>query len=1040
MPLSTGIYEEVINSAIQASLSQLDKERFSLEIEKIDSAESSLLFSKYMAEVIQKGLLIMKETNGEERSLESQIYACNEIIDQISNIINDDQFINFKIEEDAKLLMAIWDKSKASLKARPETSIAVSTLFTGNKLEPQIVNELKKEILSADNIDFLVSFIKWSGLRLIIEELREHCLTKSLRIITTTYTGATDLKAIIELAKLPNVKIKISYDVRSERLHAKSYIFHRNSGYSTVYVGSSNLSSSAITGGLEWNIKFTQKDLPRVLDNVNASFETYWNDPKFETFKVEDEEKLRKALKDERSGKEGDDQYLFDIQPYDYQREILDELLAERTLHNRYRNLIVAATGTGKTVVSAFDYKRYRESNLGKPNRFLYVAHRREILEQSMKKFRAILRDNNFGELFDGLNHPSRLDHIFISIQTFKSQKLINMVDPEYYDYIIVDETHHGAAPSYSDLLIYFKPKILLGLTATPERMDGLDIKEYFDHTIASEIRLPEAIDRGLLVPFHYFGITDSVDLKSIKFERGRYDVTELNALFVNNQTRAITIIDAVNRYVTKIDDVIGLGFCVSKDHARFMAQMFNDAGIVSYALTDESSKNERSDVGRRLENGEIKLIFSVDLYNEGVDIPKVNTVLFLRPTESMTVFLQQLGRGLRLSPGKEVLTVLDFIGQANQKYSFENKFRSITEIGYKSIKSQVETQFTSLPKGCYIELERVARDHILQNINDAIINKKNIIQRIRSFYEDNNQSISMSSFVKFNNLELGDIYSKGTFSNLCREAGINIDGYNPTKERTYCDVFFKISHIDSRRWIDNLRFLLANDILSLDNSQKRFLLMLYYNFNIGYRNESQFASEIDFLNAIKSDSAFYRELVELLNIRYNEIKFVDEPVDLGFDNALDLHCTYSRDEVLTGLGVNTLQYRKELREGALYVANKDIDIFFINIIKSEKDFSPTTMYEDYVISDLLFHWQSQNKTSVTSSVGLRYLNERKQGGKVLLFVREIKKRNGLAEPYYYLGKANYENHYGDRPISFVWRLEKPIAPHILEKIKKNEN
>jgi superfamily II DNA or RNA helicase len=948
---------------------------------------------------------------------------------------DENELLDSYIDTDAQRLLAIWEnKSIESLNNKkipvhPDTSISISTLFTGGRLEPQMVNELKKEILSSDRIDLLVSFIKWSGLRLIIKELEEFCVEKPLRIVTTTYMGATEVKAMMELARLPNTEIKISYDTRSSRLHAKAYIFFRNSGFSTAYIGSSNLSCVALSGGLEWNVKVTEKDLPHILKNVNATFDTYWNDQDFKIFTKDDENTLRVAIEKETRGDFVDNGYMFDIEPFPFQTEILEELEAERKIHNRFRNLIVAATGTGKTVISAFDYRRYCRANPGKPNRLLFVAHRREILLQSLTCFRGVLRDNNFGEVFDGINKPSNFDHLFISIQTFNSQEFVTKTGPDYYDFIVVDETHHSAASSYQELLTYYKPKILLGLTATPERMDGSDIREYFDNVIASEIRLPEAINRGLLVPFQYFGITDNVDLSSIKFERGKYDVNELSQVYVNNRARAVSIIDSVKKYVTEIDNVIGLGFCVTKEHARFMESMFNEAGISSMALTDESAKDERQNAKKRLASSEIKFIFSVDLYNEGVDIPEVNTVLFLRPTESLTIFLQQLGRGLRVFPGKEELTVLDFIGQANKQYSFERKFQVLIEGGYKSVADQIENGFSSLPNGCYIQLEKIAREYILDNIHNAIINKNNIINKIKTYEGKSSEKVHLTEFLNYFGLTPRDIYSRSTLSGLYKDAGIIDTDISVERNAFYAKAFLRISHIDSRRWISTIKYLLNNDVKKLDPIQEKLILMLFYNFYNKKPIEMGFPDMITVIQSFRKESVFCEELIQLLDYRYNKIKFLDEPVDIGYENALDLHCTYSREDILTGLGVNSLKHRQESREGVFYFKEQDIDIFFINLQKSEKDFSPTTMYEDYAISDRLFHWQSQSKTSDTSITGQRYITDRKSGGRVLLFVRDVK-----SEPYIFLGKANYESHQGSRPISIVWKLEKPMPPHILER------
>ena len=411
-----------------------------------------------------------------------------------------------------------------------------------------MLSELNKEILSCDSIVLLVSFVKWSGIRCLIESLEEAALNgKKIRIITTSYMGATDEKAIYELAKLPNIEIKISYDTERTRLHAKAYMFKRNTGFTTAYIGSSNISNVALTSGLEWNIKITEQDSFDIVKKFEATFESYWNDGEFVLFTGTDEDKLklRMALRKENKEEEKENNFLFDIKPYSYQKEILERLDAERKLFNKNKNLVIAATGVGKTVISAFDYKNYCKENKGQVNRLLFVVHREEILKQARDTFRAILKNNNFGELMVGGKTPENIDHLFVSIQSLNSKKLFEVTSEDYYDFIIVDEFHHAAAPSYQKLLSYYKPKILLGLTATPERNDEKEIFSYFEDRIGAEIRLPEAIDRKLLSPFQYFAVTDNIDLSKVKWTRKGYDIAELSNVYTNDDLRVSQIVNS---------------------------------------------------------------------------------------------------------------------------------------------------------------------------------------------------------------------------------------------------------------------------------------------------------------------------------------------------------------------------------------------------------------------------------------------------------------------------------------------------------------
>lgn len=1048
MDLHPGLYEQVINNELNNELSKINDN--CKAIAPIDKYEYPDVLSRYVASIIQKGL---KNLSDSREDISVQIKLVNDIVKLIQKATNEDDFGNMIIDLEAKQLLALLSQSDprlvigktASDIERPETSIAKSSLFTGARQEPQMFTELRKEIASSDRIDMLVSFIKWSGLRLIIDELGKFTSNGGrLRVITTSYMGATDIKAVEELRKLPNTELKISYNTETTRLHAKAYVFFRETGFTTAYVGSSNLSNAALSSGLEWNTKVTKRDLPETIDKIEATFEYYWNDREFEFYSEKQKERFAKALKAEKYFDANNDAiYTMDIRPYSYQSQILDKLDAERKIHGRMRNLIVAATGTGKTVISALDYRNFRKENPSKRSHLLFVAHREEILKQSMYTFRAILRNANFGDMFVGNHKPNSIENLFISIQTLNSQNFTEKTSDDFYDYIIVDEFHHAAAPTYKKLLSYYKPKILLGLTATPERMDGKNILEYFDNHIAAEIRLPEAIDRKLLCPFQYFGITDTVDLDTLKWSAGGYDKKELSNIYTLSgftaTRRADYVVSSLLRYVTDIAFVKGLGFCVSIEHACFMSRHFNEHGIPSISLTGKSTDDERNTARDKLVNGDIKFIFVVDIYNEGVDIPEVNTVLFLRPTESLTIFLQQLGRGLRLSENKECLTVLDFIGQANKKYNFESKFASLLSNTNHSVSNEIKNGFVSMPKGCYIQLEEKAAKYILDNIKAAYGNTSGLVSHIASFEEDSGKKLSLSNFLDYYHLDPRMIYKFASFSRLCANAKVTKDFSEPLED-TLTKAFSKFAIMDSRRWISFLLDTLPRignlDFNTISDLEKRMVQMFYvtvWSKTADNWSDREIQSN---LKSLSSSKVLLHELIKLLQYRLEKIDFVDLNVDLGFDCPLDLHCTYTRDQILVAMD---FMKPSTVREGVKWLPDKHLDVFFITLNKSDKDYSPTTMYNDYSINETLFHWQSQSTTDEKSKTGQRYIHHKELGSKILLFVREFKsdRLSKNAEAYTFLGLANYVKHEGSKPMNITWRLKNPIPAKFLAKTNK---
>ena len=1034
--MKNGIYEELITQIVSQKIEELGKDNFYINKTSIDKAEASKLLSQHLHHTIKRAFDLLKNKN----KVEQQIKIANKIISLLQDEIENEKFVDDLVVIEGEILNAVFSKAEShfvnfDLKLKeimPSTRLTHSELFTGGNVGISLESELKKEILSADRVDLLVSFIKWKAIVILREAFKEFTTRGGkLRVITTTYMGATDAKAIDELNKLPNTEIKISYNNSNERLHAKAYLFYRNSGFHTGYIGSSNFSRSALTDGLEWNVKVTTKEIPHIIDKFKKTFESYWNDTEFELYDASKFDDLGKSLLQSKFGKSTQEIVnFFDLKPYHYQSEILEKLKIEREVHNSWRNLVVAATGTGKTMISAFDFKNYRQNN--PTAKFLFIAHRIEILRQSIHTFRNVLKDQNFGELFGDGYMPTQKNVIFATIQTLTNQ-LESFSSPIYYDYIILDEVHHSSAKTYQKVIDYFQPKILLGLTATPERMDGKDILKDFNYRTAAEIRLPDALNHKILCPFQYFGISDSIDYSKIKWNNGRYDTQELTKVLTANDIRVGNIIDNLNKYTKDIREVKAIGFCASIEHAKFMKKKFVKNGLNAEYLTSENSK-DRMDIIHKFKSGEINYLFVVDIFNEGIDIPEIDTVLFLRPTESLTIFLQQLGRGLRLQEGKDVLTVLDFVGHARKEYDYENKFRALIGKTNTTVKHEIEKDFPHLPLGSSIVLEKQAKEHILNNIRQATdMNKRRLIRLMNNFTNHTTLALTLENFLKIYNLELKHIYKNHTFTSLKSEAfalkfeQINFDRYKSmisnkwmvTESISYFKFILKL--IEVKFDLNKLPKQAENNLMAL---------MLYYDF---YQDAIPDLNLLDGIKQIGRNKEMVSEMQSFLNVKINHIGYEEIPFTEVSDSfPLKIHSRYTRDQILVAIGLSTIKKISTNREGVALNKKQNLEALFINLKKSEEDFSPTTMYDDYAINETLFHWQSQNKTSPKSSTGLSYINQEATGKTILLFIRESKNNaDGFTQGYVFIGPAKYIEHEGSKPMSIKWELKEPM-PHYL--------
>ena len=1031
MILREGVYENLITNELQQDMKQAEIEGLVCKQEEIDKAESPSMLTEHIAKIIRNRLSDEKLTKEEKTAF------INRLIDSLEE--NSDE----KIINNNRMLAAVISKpEEATLNAtkqtliRPLTGFRTSSLFTGGQSAVPLNAEIERDIASADRINLIVSFLKLSGINLFYDQLKKFCTQPNhkLRIITTTYCGVTDAKAVERLAALPNTEIRISYHAKIERLHAKAYIFERNSGYSTAYIGSSNLSKSAQTDGLEWNIRVTNTENPHIIKTALATFNLYWNSQNFEDFKEGGVEKLYKELDKQRNPQELQTGSLVKYTILPHQKQILDRLIAIRD-EGIKRNLIVAATGTGKTVISAFDYKLFAENN-PQENRILFVAHRQEILTQSRNTYRSVLCDANFGDVWVGQYRPSNgIDHLFISVQTFNSkfEEIFSTIPTDYYHYIVIDEAHHLVADSYRKILEHFSPQLLIGLTATPERMDGVSLLPDFDNQISAEIRLPMALHEGLLTPFQYLCISDNTDLTDNDLMQGnRYIATKLSEKLCNKE-RVGLIIDRLKFYLPDEQKCKALGFCATKEHAQYMAECFTTYGFNADYLTADRN-DVRNILNQKLAKGEINYLFVVDIFNEGVDIPEVDTVLFLRPTESLTIFLQQLGRGLRLAPGKQQLTVFDFVAQLNNKYDFTSKFRSLMIRKDESIIDQIKEGFTLLPHGCTIHMEEKARQYVLEKITDAIYDKRRLVQELRSY----DHVPTLKEFLDNNGQDIRLIYKgKRCWSSLKREAGL-CSYTNDENTKRFQNNLSNLTHTNTASYLHFVLKIVSNldAIHFTDEREHTYGMMLYYTLFGEKISKIGVNSVEEAIGRLKSFPIFINEIKEICEYLLANIEIRTFAVGEGMPLALEQYGIYSREEIFTIFGCQNADKKMQGYVAGIYnVKELNTELFFVTLNKSEKDFSATTMYDDYIVSENQFHRKSQN-TDTHQGSGKRFVQQAINKKKFVLFVRETTKDGfGNTNPFYCFGLIDYISSYDNKPMSIDWRLHHPILPKFVKAV-----
>lgn len=1026
--LPEGLYELLNTDALGDHLSRA--EELQPIFADVNDEDSPDILSRHVADAVRRALVAAKPTE--------RVALANKLLQELNT--------GDRIAPGPTQLQSLHrpDTLKRRNLRRPTTKLSHSALLTNSKDDPNLAAELRTEIESANTVDLLCAFVRWTGLRLLepaLQQLKER--GAKLRVITTTYMGATERRAIDELINRYGAEVKINYETQATRLHAKAWLFRRNSGFDTAYVGSSNLSQAALLDGLEWNVRLSSIGTPALLQKFEVTFDSYWEQRAFQSYDPErDGEKLDAALErngGRRTAAPGAATGL-ELQPFLHQEEMLEDLEAER-LKGFNLNLLVAATGTGKTVIAALDYKRLCEA-AGKNLKLLFVAHRQEILKQAMRTYRDVMLDGAFGELCVGEHKPRHWNHIFASVQSLSSLG-IDKLEPDFFDVVVIDEFHHAMAPTYRRLLDHLRPQQLLGLTATPERGDGVDVaQQFFDGRTASELRLWDALDADLLVPFHYFGVSDDVDLSQLEWKRGNYDTAQLNNLYTGNDARAAKVIRELRDKVTSTEQMRAIGFCVSVQHAHYMAEVFNRAGIASVAVDGSTDDADRAAALNRLATREINCILAVDLFNEGLDLPQVDTILMLRLTQSATIFLQQLGRGLRRAEGKAVLTVIDFIGQQHREFRFDLRYRALTGYGRKELEKAVEDEFPYLPSGSQIVLDRVAQKVVLDNIKAQLrFNRAQLVRDIASYAET-----ELEAYLQRSGNEMKSIYrsTKDSWTGYLRQADL-IDGFSPLERglsgriQEYSDADEKkllsrmaaLIHVDDPERAAAYSMLVGADApryAELGMREQTFARMLFYTLWDDGGGFATYDAGLDYLRGYQFVCSEIRQVVKL---GVAASKHAAKGLGAGLQHVpLLSHATYRREEILAALQYGSLELGKNVqhREGVAWCPATATDAFFVTLNKDDRKHSATTMYKDYAISPELFHWESQNATSPGSPTGRRYLDRAAHDSKILIFTRDTSEdETGLTVPYMCLGQADYVQHAGEKPIAITWKLQRPM-------------
>jgi len=1029
MSLPDGLYDQVLTQTLQALVAR-STDQSTRSLQALDPADAPARLSELLAAQLAQ---MLDDLHGEgDDKLRQQLELVNFLLVSLRLRLGQGVVAD-AVAEPAQILQAVHRHSAPPVP--PETGLAAPWLFTAGKGSPALLGELRRELAACDRVDILVSFITHSGVRKLFDILQAITAVGAdgrprtrLRVLTTTYTGATEVRALDALAGLPGCEIRVSLDGRRTRLHAKAWLFRRRTGFGSAYVGSANLSGAALMGGLEWTTKFTERGQPELFERACAHFETLWEDSEFQRYDPADPAH-RQALSAALKRESGEDilarPTFFELAPKAYQQEMLDQLRLERD-HGRWRNLVVAATGTGKTVVAAFDYRRLCLAEGGRP-RLLFVAHREEILRQALRTYREVLRDHAFGEVLAGGMEPESFDHLFATIDSVVSRDLLARRGASHWYAVVVDECHRLAAGRFDAFVTAVRPRVLLGLTATPERSDGKPILGYFDNrpdgAPAVELRLWHALDQQLLCPFEYYACDDDTDFSGVPWAQPG-ELAAIDTLVTGNHVRARLVVDEWRRLAGDPARGRALVFCVSVAHAQFMTVQLERAGIKALCVVGETSHDERRQAPERLARGEVAALVTCDLYNEGVDLPMVDTLLLLRPTQSPVLFQQQIGRGLRLSPGKESCLILDFVGRHREDFRFDRLLSTLTGLPRGQLIEAVDKGFGSLPPGCHIHLQRQAREQVLRSLRKLVQQNWRRLQTELQAYAAlrGRSAVRLATFLREQAIGLDELYrsqGRSGWTNLKRDAGLLAtppgaeDGYFGRR-------FGDLLHVDDPARTDLLLKVAEPGASYAPQGERERQLLQMFAYQVDGQTRQTGSGE-DFLQRLRAHPELLAELGEIGEVLQSTSSLQQRAVPGLEDVPLCLHAAYGVREILTAVGWLTAARRTPFQAGVLALHERKVELLFVTLDKRE-GYHEKIAYHDYAISAERFHWQSQNAAGPETPAGRRYLESPGNGWRFQLFVRTAK-----GQPYRACGPVTLEQAEGSKPMSIHWRLEVPL-------------